>query len=141
MARVAASPNILLIGRSLVTKPPREEYIREGRGGDIRKKRRDSDTVEQFGCVFRRSAVICLPAATMRVLFLSLFPSPPLRSPPPFPAFLRLSAPVDPLPPSFSISRHFLPRLTRGALPTCQRYIFCRPTNRLAGNFEIGTLI
>ena len=34
-----------------------------------------------------------------------------------------------------------LPRLTRGALPTCQRYIFCRPTNRLAGNFEIGTLI
>jgi len=35
-----------------------------------------------------------------------------------------------------------LPRfLTQGALPTCQRYIFCRPTNRLAGNFEIGTLI
>ena len=29
----------------------------------------------------------------------------------------------------------------RAPLPTCQRYIFWRPTNRLAGNFEIGTLI
>lgn len=156
MARVAASPNILLIGRSLVTEP-REGYIREGgrEGGTYVKRGGTATPLEQFGCVFRRSTVICLPAATMRVLFLSLFH--PLLPPPFARPFLSLSRffvlcvsvrpwiPSLPLPPClFPSHANFLPLppgLTRGALPTCQRYIFCRPTNRLAGNFEIGTLI
>lgn len=91
---------------------------------ETRKKRRDCDTVEQFGSVFRRSAVICLPTASPGVSSATI------------PLLLALYL-------SLSLSLFdLLPRLlTRGALPTCQRYIFCRPTNRLAGNFEIGTLI
>lgn len=138
VARVAASPNILLIGRSLVTKP-REERIREGEregGRETYVKRGGTATPWSnldVSSVGRRSFVSQRqPCAS------SFFSFPPLPL-----AFLRLSVPPSPrlFPSRASNFLHPHPRLTRGALPTCQRYIFCRPTNRLAGNFEIGTLI
>lgn len=119
-------------GISLISRrpPAAHESVRRTYE-ETRKKRRACDTMEQFGSVFRRSAVICLPTVSPGVSSLSrccccccCFSS---ASPRLSLSFCRLG---------------LLPRLlTRGALPTCQRYIFCRATNRLAGNFEIGTLI
>lgn len=117
-------------GISLISRPPATSEHSK----NIRR-----DTQKEAGLRHRGAIWKCLPSVGGHLSPDSISGS--LSSLPlPSPSRISFSHPL-----SLSLSRSrlgLLPQLlTRGALPTCQRYIFCRPTNRLAGNFEIGTLI
>lgn len=139
VARAARpSRGILLIGRP----PATSEHSK-----NIRRDTQKEAVLRHRGAIWK-----CLPSVgghlspdsiSERLSSPCRLPLLPPRFPLPLSLSLVLFLPCSPcLRLSSTRSYVGLPRpLTRGALPTCQRYIFCRPTNRLAGNFEIGTLI